>query len=94
VFLDQDTRAHVIQARFAQALAFPRSGSRAGTRRGQRVSVFRFGGRTAVTDLVYATRVHHPGTKGIRFIAETHRQVDGYLHDLYRRLLAAETGRA
>lgn len=79
IFLDQGTRPHEIKPRFAKALAFPRSGSRAGIRGGVKVSVFRFGGREAVSDLVVAMGVHHPGTEGIHFVDRTARAIEGAL---------------
>ncbi len=70
LFVHEGTAPHVILPRSGGVLAFPPSGARGAFRGGQRVGVFRFGGRQTVVGLVFAKRVEHPGTKPNRYLAD------------------------
>jgi hypothetical protein len=93
VFLDEGTRPHELRPRFARVLAFASSGAQQGTRAGRQVSVFRFGGRTVVSDLVYARSVHHPGTKGIHFVDATLQEIRTPLQLMLDRAIQAEAAK-
>lgn len=76
-FVDQPTRAHVIEPRMKDALAFPRAGGiltrstsgKVGTR-------MLFSGKATTTSAVIVRRVHHPGTRGMFFVDGTRRAVE------------------
>lgn len=76
-FIDKPTRAHIIRPVRARALAFARPGGVITRSRatGHVRTKFRFGGRSTTTSAVFATIVHHPGTKGLDFTGETARRV-------------------
>lgn len=72
-FVDQPTAPHDIYPRRARALAFASAGGIITRSRatGHVRTRFTFGGKTTVTDAVFAKHVHHPGTRGLFFIQST-----------------------
>lgn len=90
-FVDQPTRAHVIEPRFKKALAFPLAGGvRSVNRAGHVSTVFRFGGKTVRRGAVFARRVQHPGTKGLFFLRDTALRVQEPLKKLFDDLVQRE----
>lgn len=99
VFFVEGTRPHEIRPRNAQALAFPPSGARMGTRRAplasgkpSHFSVFRFGGKETRGGVIFAKVVHHPGTDPHDVPGETARRIEGPLTELLDKKLAAKLG--
>lgn len=79
-FVDQPTRPHEIRPRNKKVLAFAASGGRiARSRSGKVRTKFPDGGHG---NAVFATVVHHPGTKGMFFIDETVRRTVNPLSSL------------
>lgn len=92
-FVDQPTRPHVIEARPGGVLAFPHFLSRVGNIGGRGRSVFKFGGKEAVSSLVFVQRVHHPGTRGMHFIQGTAERVEEPLTALFQDMVDRELAR-
>ncbi len=64
------TRPHIIRPKKKKALAFPKSGGTLVKRKGKAKTSFTFGGKTTITDAVFAKKVRHPGTKGRFFLTK------------------------
>lgn len=68
VYLEFGTEPHEIRPRRKKALAFPRKGGRAVTRKGLPATEFTFAGKKKVTGPVIVTLVNHPGTDPSPFL--------------------------
>lgn len=101
LLVDQPTREHDIRPRNKKCLAFPRAGGIVTRSANGNVRTrFLFGGKTAsgrnrqsFHSAVFAMVVHHPGTRGLRFIEGTEEwardTLPGMLEAELRRVLQA-----
>lgn len=62
IFCEFGTSPHIIRPVEAKALTIPRPGGRLVWRKGKRKTKFKYGGKTVIRDVIFATKVEHPGT--------------------------------
>jgi len=73
-YVEFGTAPHVIRPKNAKALMFPKSGGTLVRHKDNTASTkFTFGGKTVMTDVVFAKVVHHQGTRPQPFIRPTLR---------------------
>ena len=66
------TKAHIIRPKNKKSLAFAKTGGKLVHHKDNTVSTkFEFGGKSVLTDAVFAKVVHHPGTQPQPFIRNT-----------------------
>ena len=71
LYVEYGTPPHIIRPKNKKALAFAKFGGQRVIRGGDVKTKMSFGGKSVITDAVFAKVVHHPGTRPQPFIRTT-----------------------
>jgi len=70
-YVEFGTPPHVIKAKPGKSLVIPKFGGRLVKRKGDWKTEFKFGGKKAITDVIFVKQVRHPGSRPNPFIRNT-----------------------